>query len=458
MTSLNFTLLPEALLQLHDVLICLAKFNETVSIEAVESFLRFSALNSTKSAYASFKFDALTFFSQYTLAGLRRNASGSAARNVADKLTCQMYIKALLSVFRGRVSDFKDRETAIEYCEVQLQDDPSETECRFIVRMICRHGVVKTYKLTYEAVEVQHAIFDKSKTENQWAIDPKYLREIIDHFGPTAEQLDIYSENGRVVFTSFTTKVADGKEILKQPVHTSVAIDTKDFDHFTVEDKLHVAINVKDFKAIVMHAYSLNGNVVARYTRPCRPMQVSYEVEGLICEFTLMTRGEAGETSSSVNGNRELSARPYSRPVHMASRERTREPTREPTREQTANPPEVPESIHRNHILQPPSQIATRQESEAGPMPHPSVPFESLFVPADDDQQWDEPRYGDEDEDTLGWDPYGDQSAQQASIGGRIKDITPTGASMRQRNDQDQWDSMAIPPTQRISQLRGLFD
>lgn len=74
-----------------------------------------------------------------------------------------------------------------------------------------RLGVVKTYKLTYEAAEIQHALFDKSKTQNQWSIDSKYLREIIDHFAPTAEQLDIFSENNRVVFTSFTTKLVDGK-------------------------------------------------------------------------------------------------------------------------------------------------------------------------------------------------------------------------------------------------------
>lgn len=39
MTSLSFTLLPVALLQLHDVLVCLSKFNESVSIEAEESFV-----------------------------------------------------------------------------------------------------------------------------------------------------------------------------------------------------------------------------------------------------------------------------------------------------------------------------------------------------------------------------------------------------------------------------------
>ena len=204
-------------------------------------------------------------------------------------------MQALLSVFKGRVSDFKDKDNAIERCEAEFHDSVNETQCRFIVQMICRHGkdprllsaptlpkhvltavgVVKTYKLTYEAVTIQHALFDRATTQNQWAIDSRLLREIIEYFGTTAELLDLSSENGRALFTSSTTKATSGKgvretsvsgvvfydtffaEILKQPVHTSVAIDTKDFGEFMVEEKLHVAISAKDFKAIVTHADTL---------------------------------------------------------------------------------------------------------------------------------------------------------------------------------------------------------
>ena len=62
-----------------------------------------------------------------------------------------------------------------------------------------------------EPVYVQHATFDRSRATNEWSIEPKFLKEVTDHFGPSAEQLDIYSEHGKTVFTSFTTKIADGK-------------------------------------------------------------------------------------------------------------------------------------------------------------------------------------------------------------------------------------------------------
>jgi Rad9 len=74
-------------------------------------------------------------------------------------------------------------------------------------------GVVKSYKLTYEPVSVQHALFDQSRVRNQWKIEAKILREVIDHFSPSSEQLDIYPDTGKAIFTSFTNKISDGKGI-----------------------------------------------------------------------------------------------------------------------------------------------------------------------------------------------------------------------------------------------------
>lgn len=71
--------------------------------------------------------------------------------------------------------------------------------------------MIKLYKLTYEPVHVQHAIFDRARTTNQWSIEPKFLREIADHFSPSAEQLDVYSDGEKAIFTSFTTKITEGK-------------------------------------------------------------------------------------------------------------------------------------------------------------------------------------------------------------------------------------------------------
>lgn len=77
----------------------------------------------------------------------------------------------------------------------------------------CRtlQGITKTYRLTYESIEVMHALFDKNAAKNKWTISASLLRSFIEYFGAATEQLDVYSENGRAQFTSYTEKIMDGK-------------------------------------------------------------------------------------------------------------------------------------------------------------------------------------------------------------------------------------------------------
>jgi cell cycle checkpoint control protein RAD9A len=78
-------------------------------------------------------------------------------------------------------------------------------------------GVMKTYKLTYESVEVMHALFDKNTAHNRWSIKSVYLREVTEYFGTRTEQLDLYFEDQQVTFTSFTEKIVNankGKSLL----------------------------------------------------------------------------------------------------------------------------------------------------------------------------------------------------------------------------------------------------
>lgn len=280
-------------------------------------------------------------------------------------------------------------------------------------------GVIKSYKLNYEPTTVSHAVFDRTVATNKWSIDPKFLKEITDHFSPSAEQLDIYSEGNKAIFTSFTTKVVDGKgtriyeiilnvtltltiEILRKPVHTSVAIDKRDFEYFLVEDNLHVAIALKDFKAAIAHAETVGSMITARYTRPCRPLQLAYELPGFKAEYTLMTRGNSGDDDAPTSSRAavpELSARQTPAPVHFSQ-------TNQSTSARSMPPP-------RSRSIRPLTGTSTRgmeTNTQSQQPPPPSANFDSLFVPADDDRQWDVPNEEEEEaEDVLGWDATADQ-------------------------------------------------
>lgn len=188
-------------------------------------------------------------------------------------------------------------------------------------------------------------------------------------------------------------------EVLKKPLHTSIAVEKDEFDSFDVtEDKLHIVVSVKDFRAITQHAAFLGSDVSAQYSMPSRPMQIRYDVDGVKCEFLLMTVGERG-----APGQREKKTRSGARPTPQAqqleaaaSRASSNAPTSAPR----------PTSAARREPMPSLRPTAPRQSQRPPPA---TLDHDSLFVPQDDDYQWEPVRMNeDEDEEEgdarLEWD------------------------------------------------------
>lgn len=196
-------------------------------------------------------------------------------------------------------------------------------------------------------------------------------------------------------------------EILKYPVHTSVAADKRDFEAIQIEDNMHIAINLKDFKAVVAHAETANASVTARYSRPCKPLQLAYEFEGVSAEFTIMTRGEAGDDEpASSRATAQLSRQtPAPAPVNISRSQATRNSTQNTQ----MPPPPSRRSIRPLNGSSTQEHLSQRPTAERPPTSATPMDFDSLFVPADDDRQWDEMNEEEEPQDILGWDATGDQ-------------------------------------------------
>lgn len=333
--------------------------------------------------------------------------------------------------------------------------------------MLCKHGMTKTYRLTYESAEVMHALFDRTAASQGWRISSRVLREYIEFFGPKTEQLDLLAQEGKAIFTSFTEKITDGKgrkaccsrfdhpltprpEVLKQPLETAIAIHTEDFEDFHVQEKMHIVISVKDFKAIVTHAETLRGSISAYFSYPTRPLQFCYHNFGVHCEFTLMTTGDFRSASSTPN------------PQFITTRTSSRQPSRQPSvapalppsRPASEMPPPARPSFSKplsSQSQRPSLKAQVRQPSAAESDPDP----ESLFMPGgEEDQTWDPPNYdNDQDEEMLGWDAAHENPS--ASYHPTFRD---SGSAARQQYAERQATPASqegLGPTQRMSQVRG---
>ena len=112
-------------------------------------------LNSSKSAYASFTLLGNKFFSKYHYKPLRSGIQGR------ERFTCKIYNKVstlvglsprfpalilaagtLVGLQSCRVVDpTREKDTAVERCDVSVEDGEGKTKSRFVIKIVCRHGM-----------------------------------------------------------------------------------------------------------------------------------------------------------------------------------------------------------------------------------------------------------------------------------------------------------------------------
>lgn len=185
-----------------------------------------------------------------------------------------------------------------------------------------------------------------------------------------------------------------------------------EFDDIQIEDKLHIIISVKDFRAVLQHANWTSAELSAAYSRPGRPMKLSYSGDGVICEFVLMTVGEKG-TAAQKKGKGRVNGAKAPRPALEAARSRAGSVANNNGNTQHPISPEKQQPVNQqSKTIQPRANPARSTQFDIRPAPVQPVSTlrsESLFLPQpDEDEQW-EPVNPDEDEDDgenarLEWD------------------------------------------------------
>lgn len=183
--------------------------------------------------------------------------------------------------------------------------------------------------------------------------------------------------------------------VLKKPLHTNIAVEMDEFDDVEVQDKLHIIISVKDFRAILQHAQMTSGELTTSYSNPGRPMKLSYGTDGVRCEFILMTVGEK-DAMTQKHKNPRPNAAQATRPGLDSSSHRGSSVGND--NNQQAQPEPAPARSQQQKTPIRPRQPAF--EIRPQPMPPPDTArSESLFVgQGDDDEQW-EPVNADEEEE-----------------------------------------------------------
>ncbi|KAF8813922.1 hypothetical protein BYT27DRAFT_7250794 [Phlegmacium glaucopus] len=355
---------------------CLSKYGDELSIYATSDFLSFSATNSSKSAYCRFKYDK-DFFSRYRLS-VSQTKNNNLGDNVQElqNVTGQLMTKALVSIMKHRTV-----EKSVERCELSIiegnqaaddeaeQEDRDSLESKLIVRLHCKHGVVKTHRLVLlTPTSLMAPGVPDSYNESRITIGPKALRDLIEHF-PVAKAT---RSDPQLVWTFDDTEV--GLKSLESSIDsrgrgqlsTELTISAEEFDTYDVyTTPTTIAFHLREFNATISFADSMSLPLDLRFTDPAAPLFIDIEGDATQTLFVISTSQVQGAPGATQTNNNSSSSNP-----NPKKREREQTSSQTP---RIKKPMKVVQPAGAQGLIDR-SSSTTRSESRGpGSMPPPSI-------------------------------------------------------------------------------------
>ncbi|TFK68700.1 hypothetical protein BDN72DRAFT_820974 [Pluteus cervinus] len=269
-------------------LTCLSRYGDELTLYATFESLSLSATNSSKSAYCRFKFDR-QFFSKYTVK-VPQTRQGTTAED--PSVSGQFFAKALLSILKHRTV-----EKAVDKCEFSVTEgNPDETvddlESRLTLRLHCKHGVVKTHRLTLmTSISLLAPGALEGSNESCISIGPKAIKDMLEHFplargGKGDPQLVWTFGNSEVALRSIESSLE-----LKGLSHlnTEITLSAEEFDVYDISSPLTIAFHLREFNATIAYADSMSLALELRFTDATAPLFVNVEGDHLESLFVLST-------------------------------------------------------------------------------------------------------------------------------------------------------------------------
>ncbi|KAI0741410.1 Rad9-domain-containing protein [Daedaleopsis nitida] len=272
------TLDATGLKHLTRALICLSKFGEDVIFAASPDTFVISSTNPAMAAYGCFKYPR-SFFSKYH----------TDPAQVNESLSGQVANKILLSIFKHRTS-----EKSCEKCELVITDGPSQEspvdneeehdtlESRLTVRLHCKHGVVKTHRLSLNHTTPLSPTLPDPVLESRLVVGPKVLKNLLEHFpfskgGKSDPQLMWNFWEDEVQLRSLETSV-EAKD--KPQLVTELTISAEEFEQYDLEaGPMTITFHLREFNSTIAYAEASQGSLTIRFTDPAQPVLISVDNE-----------------------------------------------------------------------------------------------------------------------------------------------------------------------------------
>ncbi|NWU51788.1 RAD9B protein, partial [Dromas ardeola] len=260
----------------------IARISDEFWFDPVEKGLALRSVNSSRSAYAYVFFSSM-FFQHYCWTAV----SQPCQKEKQLSLPCKLIIKSVLPVFRS----VNVLERNVEKCSIYTNIN----DHHITFQLLCKHGVVKTYNLTFQECDPLQAVFAKHMCPNILKVHSRLLADTMIHFPTSQEEVTLSVTPLKVCFKSYTEEDTD----FSKTMLTEIQLNPEEFDYFQVGVDSEVTFCLKELRGLLAFSEATSVPVSIHFDVSGKPVAFSIEDTVLEASFILATLcGIEKETAS----------------------------------------------------------------------------------------------------------------------------------------------------------------
>lgn len=260
----------------------LAKIGEELYVEPSSKGVAFRTVNSSRSAFASYTFSS-GFFSQYDDGSLNQEKDAGE-----ETVKCKVAMKACLNVFKSLAT----LERTVERCKITLDGE----EDKLGIQLNCRHGINKTYNLSFIECETLQAVFDRESCPNYIQSQSRVLSDAVLNFQLNQDEVTLCVSPEKIIIRNYVEDEPDPAKA----IHTVLTLEAGEFDRYNITGEGEVTFCLKEFRAVLTFAEPVNLPVTCHFSNPGSPIIFTVDNRPMFeGTFVLATLAEKSDSQIS---------------------------------------------------------------------------------------------------------------------------------------------------------------